>query len=134
MKRFLAFLLAAFALPCLAQDLRPAEPSVLYYFSVPFGGESRRDHQPVVGFAFQGRRMQQPFAMDTRRLNLVGTGVLEVKWLIVGAVAAGAAVMAGGKDGSVATQQQQQQQAEAHIAANPPQPCQVQPACFALRR
>jgi hypothetical protein len=133
MKRTLPLLLAAFAAPCFAQDLRPVEPSIMYYFSVPFGGESRRDHEPVVGFAFQGKRVNQSFRMDTRLMNLIGTGVFEAKYLIIGAVAAGAAVAAGSKDKSVSTQQQQQAAAQEQIAAGGTVPeCQVK-ACFMLR-
>jgi hypothetical protein len=129
MRYLLALFLAALAAPSLADDLRPAEPSVLYYVSVPIGGASRLDREPVVGFAFQGRRIQHSFRMDTRVLNLVGSGAFEVKYLIVGAVAAGAAVAIGGRDKSVEAQQAQQAAAVQHVAA---QPCPA--TCFALRR
>ncbi len=129
MKFALAFLLSLAAAPCLAQDLRPAEPSVLYYLSLPLGAESRRDREPVVGFAFQGRRYAQAFRLDTRVLNLVESGAFEVKYLIIGAVAAGAAVAMGGKDKSVETQQAQQAEAEQQAAA---QPCPA--TCLAFRR
>ncbi len=131
MKRALLFLLALFAAPVLAQDLRPVEPSVLYFVSVPFGGESRRDREPALGFALQGRRGYQSLRMDTRMLNLVGSGVFEAKYLIVGAVAAGAAVAMGSKDKSVETQQAQAVQAAQEAATGG---CAAAPSCFAFRR
>jgi hypothetical protein len=134
MKRALALLLSLLAAPCFAQELRPAEPSVLYYVSVPFGGESRRDREPVLGFALQGRRHHQSLRMDTRVLNLVGSGVIEAKVLIVGAVAAGAAIAMGSKDKSVETQQAQRAEAEQYVAANPPAPPPCPQSCFMLRR
>jgi hypothetical protein len=134
MKPALALLLALAATPCLGQELGPTEPSVLYFVSLPFGGESRRDREPLVGFAFQGKRHYQSFRMDTRVLNLVGTGAFEVKYLIIGAVAAGAAVAMGSKDSSVETQRAQQAEAQQFVAANPPatQPCPA--TCFGYRR
>jgi hypothetical protein len=119
MRVAVALLLAALPAPGVAQDLRPAEPAVLYYVSVPVGGESRRDREPRIGFAFQGRHAHQTFRMDSRILNFAGGGV-EVKYLIVGAVAVGAAALAGGKDRSVEAQRAQ--------AAQRP-PCNARPAC-----
>jgi hypothetical protein len=134
MKRTLALLLAAFATPCLAQELRPVEPSVMYYLSIPIGAESRRDADPVLGFSFQGKRAHQSFSFDTRMMNFLGTGVFEAKFLIIGAAAAGVAVAAGSKDKSVAVQQEQQAAAAATIAEVGPQ-CPVTPSpCFAARR
>jgi hypothetical protein len=127
----LALPLAVLSLPCWAQDLRPAEPSVFYFISVPFGGESRRDREPLVGFALQGRRAYQSLRMDTRIFNLVGGGVFEAKFLIVGAVAAGAAVAMASKDKSVETQQAQQAQAVEQAATGV---CPATPGCFAFRR
>jgi hypothetical protein len=132
MKRALILSLpfAALSLPCFAQDLRPAEPSVLYFVSVPFGGESRRDREPRVGFALQGRRAYQSLRMDTRIFDFVGSGVVEAKFLIVGAVAAGAAIAMTGKDKSVETQQAQQAQAVQQAASGG---CPATPGCFAFR-
>lgn len=129
MKRTLLLLALFVAPPALAQDLRPVEPSVLYYISVPFGSESRRDREPVLGFAFQGRRAHQALRMDTRILNLVGTGAFEAKYLIIGAVAAGAAVAMGRKDKSVETQQAQQAQAIQAQAIQQSATCPPKPSC-----
>jgi hypothetical protein len=131
MKFALALLLALAATPALGQELRPAEPSVLYFVSLPFDGASRRDREPLLGFAFQGKRHYESFRMDTRILNLAGSG-FEVKYLIIGAVAAGAAVAMGGSDASTEAQRAQQAEAQQYVAANPPPPCPA--TCFGLRR
>ena len=133
MKFAVALLLALAATPCLGQELRPAEPSVLYFVSLPFDGESRRDREPLLGFAFQGKRHHESFRMDTRVLNLAGSG-LEVKYLIIGAVAAGAAVAMGSKDSSTEAQRAQQAEAQQYVAANPPAPQPCPATCFGLRR
>jgi hypothetical protein len=134
MKFALAVLLLALATPCLGQELRPAEPSVLYFVSLPFDGESRRDREPLLGFAFQGKRHYESFRMDTRVLNLAGSGGFEVKYLVIGAVAAGAAVAMGSKDSSAEAQRAQQAEAQQYVAANPPAPQPCPAICFGARR
>lgn len=108
-----------------AQELRPGVPAVLYYVSVPLDGVTRTEKEPVLGFALQGNRSYQAVRFDSRVMNFL-EGAFEAKWLIVGAVAAGAAVAVGSKDKSVAQQQQQQQQARQQQQA---QPCPVKPTC-----
>jgi hypothetical protein len=128
MERVLALLLlAGTAAPCLAQDFRPSDPSVLYFVSLPLDGASRREREPVVGFAFQGRRHYQVLRFDSRILNLIGSGAIEGKYLLVGAVAAGAAIAVGSKSRSETSQEQQQQLA--HQAEQQPLPCPKRPAC-----
>jgi hypothetical protein len=106
-----------------AQELRPGVPAVLYYVSVPLDGVTRPEREPVVGFALQGNRSYQAVRFDSRVMNLL-EGAFEAKWLLVGAVAAGAAVAIGSKDKSVVQQQQQQQQAQAQQkTTTPTDPC-----------
>jgi hypothetical protein len=107
-----------------AQELRPGVPAVLYYVSVPLDGVTRPEREPVVGFALQGNRSYQSVRFDSRVMNFLGGG-FEAKWLLAGAVAAGAAVAVGGKDKSVTQQQQQQAQAQ----AKQQEPCPVKPNC-----
>jgi hypothetical protein len=108
-----------------AQELRPGVPTVLYYVSIPIDGVTRADKEPVVGFAFQGSRAYQAVRFDSRVMNFLGSG-FEAKWLIVGAVAAGAAVAVGSKNSAVTQQQQQQAQAQAQQQT---QSCPKTPAC-----
>lgn len=134
MRFVLALLLALAATPCLGQALHPAEPSVLYFVSLPLDGASRRDREPLLGFALQGKRHYESFRIDTRVLNLVGSGGFEVKYLLVGAVAAGAAVAMGSKDSSTQAQRAQQAEAQQYVAANPPAPQPCPATCFGPRR
>jgi hypothetical protein len=108
----LAALLLAISPSGFAQELRPGVPSVLYYVSFPLDGVTHNDREPLIGFAFQGSHAYQVVRFDSRVLNFLEEGGFEAKWLIAGAVAAGAAVAVAGKDKSVTQQQQQQQQAQ----------------------
>jgi hypothetical protein len=106
-----------------AQELRPGVPAVLYYVSVPLDAVTRTEREPLVGFALQGNRSYQAVRFDSRVMNFL-EGAFEAKWLIVGAVAAGAAVAVGSKDKSVTQQQQTQAQQLAQQKAQPPaDPC-----------
>ncbi len=130
MKLSLALLLLLLAFPCGAQELRPTDPAILYYVVIPLDGASRAERTPVVGFALQGRRASQSLRFDTRMLNLIGSGAFEAKWLLVGAVAAGAAVAAGGKDKSVSSHEKAQERALQQQAQQPPpSSCSAKPAC-----
>jgi hypothetical protein len=105
-----------------AQEMRPGVPSVLYFVSIPIDGITRKDNEPVMGFALQGSRPFQAVRFDSRMMNFLGTG-LEAKWLLAGAVAAGGAVAVSRKDKSVTQQQRQQAQQP------PAPPCPKVPAC-----
>jgi hypothetical protein len=109
-----------------AQEMRPGVPSVLYFVSIPLDGITRKDNEPVVGFALQGNRAYQAVRFDSRMMNFLGTG-LEAKWLLAGAVAAGGAVAVSRKDKSVT--QQQRQQAQQQAQQPPAPPCPKVPAC-----
>ena len=133
MKYAFALILAALAAPCFAQDFRSADTSVLYFVNVPLGAQSRVERDPSLGFALQGRRSEQVFRMQLPLMKLAGGGVIEAKYLILGAAAAGVAAVAGGSDKSADTQRQQQAEAAAEIAANGPAPCPEEPGqCFAF--
>jgi hypothetical protein len=106
-----------------AQEMRPGVPSVLYFVSIPIDGITRKDNEPVMGFALQGSRPFQAVRFDSRMMNFLGTG-LEAKWLLAGAVAAGGAVAVSRKDKSVTQQQRQQAQQQAQQP-----PCPKVPAC-----
>lgn len=118
LRKALAVLLFPVSLPCSGQDLRLAEPAVLYFVSVPLGG-ARSEREPAFGLALHGRR--HALQVDSRVLRLAGGGI-EVKWLIVGGVAAGAAVLATRKDATMEAQRAQQDQARASA-------CPARPAC-----
>jgi hypothetical protein len=107
----------AMALPCAAQDFRAAEPSVLYFVSIPLGGVSRTEGRPAFGIALQeGGRERRVFRVHTGMMNLAGADAIELRWLIFGGVVAAAALAgAAGKSQSRAPQS--------------PAPCSKQAAC-----
>lgn len=88
-----------------------AASTVMFYYSIPLeAGASKQDRAPGFGFSVQGRTHR--YVIDSRLMSRFDMGTLaglEVKWLLAGAVAAGAAVAAGSSDG---TRQQEQQQSQ----------------------
>jgi hypothetical protein len=118
------------AAPAFAEDNGPttASTTVLYYLRLPIDGASSREREPSVGFFFKGKRDYQTFNMERPVNNFLDGGILEAKYLIAGAVAAGAAVVAGSKTKSESNQQQQQQQAQQQHQQEEPCP-QTPPTC-----
>ena len=107
-----AFLLAAslvLANPARAFDANQA----IFDVSIPL---ERQEARLSYGLRLQGQRPHESIDFDTRMLRFAGGGT-EVQWLLVGAVAVGAAAaMQGDK--------RAQQQAEWRQASAPaPQPC-----------
>jgi len=135
--------LVLIATPTLAQDLRQMPPlSTQLYLQIPLDASTRAERKPVYGFAFRGARDYQVFSFNSRILNLMkldgegselGGSAFDPTLLIIGGVAAGAAVLVGSKNKGVQQQQQQQvqtQQTEAdrRAAEGCTQPI-TQPAC-----
>ncbi len=122
--------LAALALgtPASALDPIDLDTSTMFYVRIPLdSGLSHRERVPVFGLQLQGRREYAIVRIDTKLLNLLpGAEAIEVKWIIAGALAAGAVLAISSKDKSTA-QSIQTQQAQ---NPQPPQPCpQTPPAC-----
>jgi hypothetical protein len=117
-----AILLGATASAIAADSPTSPEATVMYYMRVPTDGSSRQEREPIVGFQLQGKRDYQVVNMDTRMLKLFDGGILEAKVLIIGAVAAGAAVVASTKSKSETSQNQQQEQQQAQAPAST-EPC-----------
>lgn len=98
-----------------------AAPTTLFYVSFPLGATSARERAPVYGLALQGRRAYQTVRVDSRMLSAFEGALagIELKWLLVGGVAAAAGIYALSKDEqrsqSYSTSQNQQQ-------SNPPPP------------
>ncbi len=88
-----------------------AASTVMFYYSIPLeAGASKQDRAPGFGFSVQGRTHR--YVIDSRLMSRFEMGTiagLEVKWLLAGAVAAGAAVAVGSSDGSRQQEQQQSQ-------------------------
>ena len=116
------------AAPCAAFD-NPAQQQpqgMTFYVAIPLDARVAKENSFYTGMFVQGRRQYENFHIDsrmfndTRTVNFFGTGI-EVKWLIAGAVAAGAVVAVASRDNSTSTsyQQQQQQQQQPHDPNHP---------------
>lgn len=115
-------LLAAISLasPALAGDpvtgFSPqATASTMFFVSIPLDAGSRKQREPVYGFALQGR--QAAVAIDNKLLANFGLETLaglEIKWVLAGAAAVGLAAAVGTNNPTRAAAQassQAQQQA-----------------------
>src|SRR5215211_7650251 len=86
--------------PSFAQDLSTYQaPGVMFYYSVPLDAQKRKDFALNYGMRIQGNRPYETVNLDKRLMNsFLPLGGLEVKWVIAGVVAAGAAVAVSHKD------------------------------------
>lgn len=107
--------------PCAAFDDSPTSqqsPGVMFYFSIPLDARIEKEQKFAAGMAIQGKRPYENFRIDSRMfddsrtVNFFGTAI-GVKWIIAGAVAAGAVAAVASKDKSTTSNNQQQQQAQA---------------------
>jgi uncharacterized protein YdeI (BOF family) len=146
-RQTLALLLASIGVtsPALAAETFGSQlNSTMFYVSIPLDGKSPKEQVPSFGLTIRGSRDYQFVNIDSRFMSKfledAALGGIGAQWLIVGGVAAIAAVAVGGKDGSVATQQQQQQQTAAKqetvaqqqaaaAAKGEPAPCPAPPVC-----
>jgi hypothetical protein len=116
--------------------------STMFYVSIPLDAKTRKEDIASFGLTIRGSREYQYVNIDSRFMSKLADdealGGIGAEWLIVGGVAALAAIAVGSKDSSVATQQQQQQTAQQQQAAQQqqqqqqaPAPCPVTPpTCF----
>lgn len=134
------------AMPCAAFDNPTQQPTGLTFFvAIPLDARVVKDNSLYTGMFVQGKRDYESFRVDSRMFNdkrtfnFFGTGI-EAKWLIAGAVAAGAVVAVASKDKSTSSsyqQQQQQQQEQQQQQQNNSTggggggstPCPVTPSC-----
>jgi flagellar biosynthesis component FlhA len=121
-KAVLATAAALLSLPCAAGELDGVEPSTQLYLRIPIGpAASREDRMPSFGLAVRQRYEGPVFMLDSRlftrtlRMYEAGTigGVEVTKILVVGGVAAGAAVAISQRTKTEDNQQQQQNQQKA---------------------
>ena len=110
------------SLPCAAGELDGIEPSTQLYLRIPIGpAASREERMPSFGLAVRQRYEGPVFMLDSRlftrtmrmyEAGMIG-GVEVTKILIVGGVAAGAAVAISQRTKTEDNQQQQQNQQKA---------------------
>jgi hypothetical protein len=91
---WLLALLAGLPAAAAADPLHGGRAAVLYFVEIPLTGATRAERQPVFGLAVQGRRAAETVRVDSRLLRLVGAEAMDAKWLLVGGVAAGVALLA----------------------------------------
>jgi hypothetical protein len=90
----LFILLAALPAAAAADPLHGGRAAVLYFVEIPLTGGSRAERQPVFGLAILGRRASETVRVDSRLVRLIETEAIDAKWLLVGGVAAGVALLA----------------------------------------
>jgi hypothetical protein len=111
------------SVPAAAFDDGPTgkAPGVTFFIAIPLDAREVKEQSLYSGLAIQGKRAYESVRIDsrmfndTRTVNFFGTAI-GVKWIIAGAVAAGAVAAVASKDKSTAKSNQQQQQAQAQQA------------------
>jgi hypothetical protein len=103
------------AAPAFSQEV--SAPMTTFFVAIPLDARNAKEQMPNFGLQFQGSRPYQSVRLDYRTFQLLPAALagLEVKYVVAGAVALGAAVAATRKDKgtSQSFQQQQQQQKDA---------------------
>src|SRR3954468_13316302 len=106
---------ALVAAPALSQEIYRA-PTTTFFVAIPLDATTHKEAVPNFGLQFQGSKAYQSVKVDyqTFRLLPAAFAALEVKYLVVGAVAVGAAVAVAKKDNKTSStlQAQQQQQTQ----------------------
>src|SRR4051794_16805406 len=107
---------ALVAAPAMSQEITRA-PMTTFFVAVPLDATTHKEAVPNFGLQFQGSKAYQSVKVDYQTFRLLPGAIaaLEVKYLVVGAVAVGATVAVATKDRNksqtLAAQQQQQAQA-----------------------
>src|SRR5213078_5234226 len=101
-----------FAAPASSQELNA--PMTKFFFSIPLDASSKKEFTPNFGLQFQGSRPYQAVQVDYQTFKFLPAAVaaLEVKYIVAGAIAIGAAAAVAHKDKGTSQTFQQQQQAQ----------------------
>jgi hypothetical protein len=118
-KEFAVAALAAaatlFAAPAFSQDMARA-PMTTFFISFPIDATSRKEQEMNFGLQFQGMKPYQNVKVDYQTFKFLPAALaaMEIKYIVAGAVAVGAAVAVSKKDSnkSASFAQAQAQQAE----------------------
>jgi len=111
--------ISVLSFPAASQDFTRA-PMTSFFVAIPLDGATRKDAQWNFGLQFSGEKAYQNVKVDyqTFRMLPAALAAVEMKYIVVGAVAVGAAVAVSKKDsGKTASFAQQQQQAQQQCAA-----------------
>jgi cytochrome c-type biogenesis protein CcmH/NrfG len=108
------------SLPAAAFNDGPSQqaPGVTFFVAIPLDAREAKEQSLYSGLAIQGKRPYETVRVDSRMFNddrtfnFFGTAI-GVKWIVAGAVAAGAVAAVASKDKSTAKNNQQSQQQQA---------------------
>jgi hypothetical protein len=107
--------ISAFSFPAASQEITRA-PMTRFFVAIPLDGATRKDAAWNFGLQFSGEKAYQNVKVDYQTFRLLPAAIaaVEMKYIVVGAVAVGAAVAVSKKDSgkSASFAQQQQQQAQ----------------------
>jgi len=101
-----------FAAPAFSQEL--VTPMTKFFVSIPLDATNKKDFAPNFGLQFQGSRPYQTMQVDYQTFKFVPgvIAAMEIKYIVAGAVAIGAAAAVAHKDKGTSQSFQQQQQAQ----------------------
>ena len=100
------------AAPAFSQELNA--PMTKFFFSIPLDASTKKEFAPNFGLQFQGSRPYQTMQVDYQSFKFLPAAIaaMEVKYIVAGAVAIGAAAAVAHKDKGTSQSFQQQQQAQ----------------------
>src|SRR3954465_10108708 len=100
------------ATPALSQELNA--PMTKFFISIPLDASTKKDFAPNFGLQFQGSRPYQTVQVDYQSFKFLPAAIaaMEVKDIVVGAIALGATAAVAHKDKGTSQSFQQQQQAQ----------------------
>jgi len=103
------------AAPAFSQELRA--PMTTFFVAIPLDASSHKEQTPNFGLQFQGMKPYQSVKVDYQTFKFLPSALaaMEVKYIVAGAVAVGAAVAVAKKD-SKTSQSFAQQQADQKAA------------------
>ena len=101
-----------FAAPAFSQEL--VTPMTKFFVSIPLDATTKKDFAPNFGLQLQGSRPYQTIQVDYQTFKFVPgvIAAMEIKYIVAGAVAIGAAAAVAHKDKGTSQSFQQQQQAQ----------------------
>ena len=100
------------AAPAYSQELNA--PMTKFFFSIPLDASTKKEFTPNFGLQFQGSRPYQTMQVDYQTFKFLPgvIAAMEIKYIVAGAVAIGAAAAVAHKDKGTSQSFQQQQQAQ----------------------
>ena len=100
------------AAPAFSQEFRA--PMTTIFMAIPLDAKSAKEQMPNFGLQFQGQKAYQTVRVDYQTFKFLPGAIAarEVKYIIAGAVAVGAAAAVAHKDKKTSQSFQAQQQAQ----------------------